>query len=127
MKVQSTQHFEIFSLFRTIPPALRATSLYTREALIFAKPPKIGLLTQSTASDSGAVDFMFACFAPKSGFFALFFLRFVVRLYRGGYLLVVIEDIDNDRNRDENHSDKRRVAHSRARCGSRAVRALAEQ
>ena len=39
---------------------------------------------------------LFACFAPKSGFFAPFFLRFVVRLYRGGYLLVVIEDIDND-------------------------------
>ena len=70
---------------------------------------------------------MFAYFAPKSGFFALFFLRFVVRLYRGGYLLVVIEDIDNDRNRDENHCDKRRVAHSRARCGARAVCALAEQ
>ena len=30
-----------------------ATSLYTREASIFEKPPKIGLLTQSTASDRG--------------------------------------------------------------------------
>ena len=97
MKVQNTQHFENFPLFRTIPPALRATSLYTREALIFAKPQKIGLLTHSTASDRGRLILcLFACFAPKSGFFALFFLRFVVRLYRGGYLLVVIEDIDND-------------------------------
>ena len=63
----------------------------------------------------------------KSSVFVFRLLRFVVRLYRGGYLLVVIEDIDNDRNRDENHSDKRRVAHSRARCGTCAVCALAEQ
>ena len=70
---------------------------------------------------------MFACFAPKSGFFALFFLRLVVRLYRGAYLLVVIEDIDNDRHRDEYHRHKRRVANALARCGTRAVRAHAEQ
>ena len=96
MKVQSTQHFENFSLIQNNPSGASRHLPLHKGGFDFCETTKNRFIDTLNRLRSGAVDFMFACFAPKSGFFALFFLRFVVRLYRGGYLLVVIEDIDND-------------------------------
>ena len=46
---------KIFPLFRTIPPALRATSLYTREALIFCETTKNRFIDTLKTADKSAV------------------------------------------------------------------------
>ena len=61
MKVQSTQHFENFSLIQNNPSGASRHLPLHKGGFDFCETTKIGLLTHSTASDSGAVDFMFVC------------------------------------------------------------------